>query len=316
MEVRRFVPERASEAELAAVYRMYLGAQETLASGDRPRSRQEFDGYLLHRPGPRDCWVYGAAPVGFADLGVNAGAGLGRVLHLFVTPERRRRGIGRALLAALTGRARELGLRRLTGSYADATGRAFAAATGARPGNVLRRGILRLPAAPAGLPVTPAPGYRLRSWVGAAPDELLASYAVARNAVNDAPGIPQVAYSAELIRDHEAAQRRRRVQVRVTVALDPADTVAAFTDLRVTRGSDVARTNETAVLAAHRGRGLARLVKAESLRLLTAERPDVTAVTTTNETSNAAMLAINEKLGFTPLVEYTEAVIDLTIVGA
>jgi GNAT superfamily N-acetyltransferase len=313
MEVRQFVPDRAGEAELAAVYRMYLGVQEALATDDRPRSRPEFDGYLLHRAGPRECWVYGAVPVGFADLGVNADAGLGRVLHLFVTPDRRRRGIGRALLTALSDRARELGLRRLIGSYADTTGREFAAATGARPGIVLRRSILRLP---AGLPVTPVPGYRLRSWVGAAPDELLDSYVAARNAVNDAPGIPQVRYDAEMIRKREAAQRRRGIQVRVTMALDRAGTVAAFTDLRVARGSDVARTNETAVLAAHRGRGLARLVKAESLRLLAAERPDTTAVTTTNETSNAPMLAINEKLGFTPLIEYTDAVIDLTIVGA
>lgn len=313
MEVRPFVPAQASEGELAAVYRMYRAVQEATAPRDQPRSRQEFEGYLVHQSAPRECWVYGDTPVGFVELAANTATQLGRVPHLLVAPESRRQGVGRALLAVLQGRARELGLRRLRGTYADDAGRAFAAAVGARSGNTLRRSMMRLPMR---APVTPVPGYRLRSWVDAVPDELLASYVVARNAVNDAPGIPQIAYGAELIREREAAQRRRAIQVRVTVALDDDGAVAAFTDLRVARRSRVARTNETAVVAAHRGHGLARLVKTESLRLLATDRPELTAVTTTNEASNAPMLAINEQLGFTLLTEYTEALIELVVADA
>jgi len=52
-----------------------------------------------------------------------------------------------------------------------------------------------------------------------------------------------------------------------------------------------------------RGHGLGHGLKAAVLRLLQDERPDVTATITSNALSNAAMVAVNDRLGYRA-VEY------------
>jgi hypothetical protein len=178
----------------------------------------------------------------------------------------------------------------------------------------MRLNALRLPAE---LPV-PAPpaGYRLRSWVARTPEELIASYARARNAINDAPHDAAAGaeyWTPDRLRDLEAAVARRPQQTRVTVALDGAGEVAGYTELRVgPEPGTVARTEDTAVVAAHRGRGLSRPIKLESLRRLTADRPDVPAVVTGNDVTNAPMLAVNTALGFTEVAVRTDAFLPVT----
>jgi RimJ/RimL family protein N-acetyltransferase len=61
------------------------------------------------------------------------------------------------------------------------------------------------------------------------------------------------------------------------------------------------------VVAAHRGRGLARHIKLESLRRLAADRPDVRAVITGNDITNTPMLAVNTALGFIEMGIQTDA---------
>jgi RimJ/RimL family protein N-acetyltransferase len=64
----------------------------------------------------------------------------------------------------------------------------------------------------------------------------------------------------------------------------------------------------TGTLPSHRGRGLARSVKLASLRWAAAQ--GLTAVWTTNDETNAPMLAINDRLGYRPSarrVEYQRA---------
>lgn len=95
------------------------------------------------------------------------------------------------------------------------------------------------------------------------------------------------------IRDLERALAARDRELHVTVLLD-GDRVVAFTEPRVSRAENaVAFTDETAVIPAYRGRGLAKRLKAASLRDLAVRRPDVRLVTTTNEATNAPMLAVN-----------------------
>ena len=62
---------------------------------------------------------------------------------------------------------------------------------------------------------------------------------------------------------------------------------------------------QVAVDHSHRGRGLARWVKAESLRLLAQDRPDVALVSTCNAEENAAIRRVNERLGFVPVATHT-----------
>lgn len=65
------------------------------------------------------------------------------------------------------------------------------------------------------------------------------------------------------------------------------------------------------MVAAHRHRGLARWLKAESLAALMAGRPDVPLVRTANATGNAGMLAVNRAVGFTIAATWTNVVLDL-----
>jgi hypothetical protein len=99
--------------------------------------------------------------------------------------------------------------------------------------------------------------------------------------------------------------------MRSTVALSRGE-VVAFTELRVSAApASQATTEDTCTLAPHRGRGLARAVKCESLRRLRLERPDVELVTTMNAESNVAMRTVNRDVGFVPVLTLTTTVLEL-----
>jgi predicted GNAT family acetyltransferase len=99
--------------------------------------------------------------------------------------------------------------------------------------------------------------------------------------------------------------------VRATVAIDERGEVAGYTDVRVTPGLAAASTDDTAVAAWARGRGVGRAVKIESLRRLRADRPEVETVSTMNAEHNAAMRHINTSVGFVPTVVLTTTVVRL-----
>jgi hypothetical protein len=118
-------------------------------------------------------------------------------------------------------------------------------------------------------------------------------------------------WTVEKQRETEAAAEKRGRPPHVTVAIEDGD-VLAFTDLRVSSPpSPIAGTDDTATVPAARGRGLARVVKLESLRLLREARPDVELVNTINAEHNLAMRRINEQMGFVPTVTLTTTVVTL-----
>ncbi len=249
--------------------------------------------------------------VGAAALTVHGPAFV--YVDLAVLARFRRQGIGTALLEQLRAAARDTGASSFFGHHWNDEGAGFAVHVGARDDHRDVRATLVLRSAELPEPVVPA-GWRLVTWVGAAPEDLLESYARARDAINDAPmpeGSVAPTITAQDVREQEESAAKRGREVRATVAIDDRNEVAGFTDLRVTPGDTAASTDDTAVAAWARGRGIGRAVKVESLRRLQADRPEVETVSTMNAEHNAAMRHINTSVGFVPTVIMTTTVLKL-----
>jgi predicted GNAT family acetyltransferase len=132
--------------------------------------------------------------------------------------------------------------------------------------------------------------------------------------MDDAPapdGMDFPAWTAEKVRASEESLQQRDREMRLTVAMGPGGEIASFTELRVSRGTTRAFTDDTGTVAAHRGKGLARAVKLDSLRRLRDEHPEVEVVTTSNAEGNAVMRRLNESLGFRPALVETLAALNL-----
>jgi hypothetical protein len=197
--------------------------------------------------------------------------------------------------------------------HATPDGAAFARRHGAVDGQRIVRSLLRLPSAELATPRLPT-GWRLETWFVRVPDEYLDAVVRARRAMDDAPADESIDFpsaTAESVRAMEASLAEREREMRLTVALNDHGDVGSFTELRLSRGSTTGFTDDTGTVAEHRGNGLARAVKVESLRRLRADHPEVDAVTTMNAEENAVMRHINESVGFRPIATFTTASLHL-----
>jgi mycothiol synthase len=302
-EITAFDPTSATEEQFQQVHEVLAECHREVARREPYRTVDETRGYLSHPPEGDRRWQWiglaGGMVAGVAQLSVLRGSGVGR-LRLHVRPDARRRGIGRSLLTAAVAQGREAGVESVSGDHATPAGSRFAGRAGATDGHRYVRSTLDL--ADARIAADPVPGFTLHSWSGPAPEELLESYAVVREAINDEPGSTAddwESFDAARVRALEEAAARRGTQIRVTAALDAAGQAAAFTELRVGEAAgSLARIEDTAVLPAFRRRGLARWVKAGSLASLREARPDVGLVATTNAEVNTPIRDLNAALGF------------------
>jgi GNAT superfamily N-acetyltransferase len=306
MRVEEVDARSASDEVLLAFEGHARACAPELAPGEPGRSDAEAIAFYRFQPATHtSChWLTDG---GGAALYVHGPAAA--FVHLFVDPPRRRAGIGTALLDAVVARCRELDVTSLHGEHATGGGAAFAARHGAKPGQRVVRSLLTLRDAAVTEPIAP-PGWRLETWLRRVPDEHLDALVEARRAMDDAPADDELDYptaSAETVRASEESLRLRDREMRLTVAIRDDGTIGAFTELRVSRGATSAFTDDTGTLAEHRGQGLAKAVKIESLRRLVADHPEVTFVTTSNAEENAAMRHINTLVGFRPTVTVTSA---------
>ncbi|GHC73804.1 N-acetyltransferase [Streptomyces violaceochromogenes] len=248
----------------------------------------------------------GGTPAGVLKLGLDLGdpSGPGHG-SLWVFPGFRRRGAGRALVAAglvaLRERGREL---LLADAPRAAGGERFAAELGADLIGESVRHRLR-PAGPAraaleAAATRPVPGYRLVAWQGPCPDDLVESYARAWSALEErVNGQARIRRpSADDVRAREAEAERAGHVPHVVAALPEHGTsIVAYATLFV-RNSPMADVGETLVLPKHRRRGLATWLKGELLLGAARQNNRLALIQVFNDTADTAVVALNRKLGF------------------
>ena len=232
-----------------------------------------------------------------------------------VEPERRRRGIGSAVLAEMEAAVRAQARTSINGLAAchfeerdTAPQLLFARRHGYEVASTEVQRSLPLPVAEEALDAIDreiAPfteGYEVRTFVGGLPDALLESYCtLANQLVLDAP-TGEVDYEAEALTPQVESARRdrdtRSGRTLLTALALQGDTVVAYTDLAVPRAADQVLQRGTFVDRAHRGHRLGAAVKVANLRLLQERFPGARSVETTNSEVNEQMVSINDRLGY------------------
>lgn len=223
-----------------------------------------------------------------------------------VHPEWRRRGIGSAFLRELLPAVEAAGRTRLLGVLrADGPGLSWATKAGFTPTQgYLQQELVFAEVDPHLWEVPVAEGYELREWVGAVPEELLVSFAAARQAIHDAPqgegsfGEPD--WTPERVRKDEADLAAKRIEQRFVVAIRESDRmIVGVTETNHKQSMPgLADQGDTAVLAEHRGLGLGRAMKAAMLRKLRTELPGVLRIRTQTAVDNVHMAGVSRQVGY------------------
>ncbi|MBV7697863.1 GNAT family N-acetyltransferase [Streptomyces sp. TRM70350] len=266
----------------------------------------------------------GGAPVGSAFLRLPTGPGQEHQgeLELNVHPAERRNRVGSRLLKTVVAAARKEGRRHVVAqAEAGSAGDRFLAASGFRKVLTLTYARLTLAsadiAALTGIVEQPHPGYRLESWQGSVPGHLAQTFAAARRAMDDMPmdeadHVP-VTWDVERVRAAARIIEQRGDLLHTVVAVDTSDnSIAGFTELVVPGGGKGdGQHYGTGVLPEHRGHGLGRWMKAESIRHARQHHPDLDGLTTDTAAGNAPMRHINDSLGYLPTHQVISHRLDL-----
>ncbi|WIX77162.1 GNAT family N-acetyltransferase [Amycolatopsis carbonis] len=311
MEIEPLDPASAGRSVLEGVHEVVSAADRLDKPGAPPvtfetaigrlENPQPSLGRVLRWVARRDGRVVGLAALYFPEAENSHLA----ILELTVHPDARRDRVGTAVLRALTPELHERTVLECWNVTKGGAGAAFGTALGFEVVDETVFQALSIGAADrSAWKVSPAAGYRLRTWQDSAPEELVASYAQARRAIADSP-FGRSAYrfprwTADRVRESEADRRRRGIDHRVVAVVQrDSGRVVGFTELQLyPHRHDLGYQGDTAVLAAHRGRGLGFCVKAAMLRRLVAERPEVEEVITSTAAANPYMVNVNLALGY------------------
>ncbi|MFG2290197.1 GNAT family N-acetyltransferase [Streptomyces sp. NPDC048595] len=266
-------------------------------------------------------------PLGSAFLRVFTREGQEHLAELELNVHRaeRRRRVGSRLLETAVAAAREAGRRSVVAQAdADTPGDHFLAANGFRRVLTLTYARLELGewdgrkvAEINAIVERPHPGYRLASWRGTVPEELAKTFADSRRAMDDMPmddtdyGV--VVWDVERVLAAAKAIADRGELLTTVVAVDESDgSIAGFSEFVVPGdGKGDGLHYGTGVLPEHRGHGLGRWMKAESIRLARTDHPELAGLVTDTADSNAHMRHINDALGYVPTRKALEYQLDL-----
>jgi len=218
--------------------------------------------------------------------------GIGSV-DVVVAPGRQRRGVGTALAEQVRGHCDRLGLHTVRATSLDIpSARAMAARHGFRGTHASTTSTVD----PRTVVPDPVPAD-VRLVPFAALDDARPLYELDLEVSQDVPG--DESFESMTLQDWSARfWRSPLVDDECSMVAYVDDELAALTMLRVDRPTGRAHNNLTGVRRAHRGRGLARLLKTHSLHR--AAELGATIAATENDETNAPMLAVNTALGYRP----------------
>jgi mycothiol synthase len=304
--------------ELDGLVAVWRAVDAVAEPDDPPIPAEELRGDLFAIPGFRRRLVWLATvdgkPAGLAhtDQHLDGVNDANVEIYCIVDPAFRRRGVARALVSAALVRIVADGATTLIGWPLDDAGAALCSALGLTRRSEDRCSRVRVadidPAQQRrwiDAAAARAAGYRLVGWVGVCPDEYAARLADALAAMVDAP-LDDIEWELQVLDPAEQQERERSLAERgfdvvTTLALASDGSAAGVSQLMASRlRPAVGRQGDTGVLAAHRGHGLGRWLKAENLRRALAHQPGIDVIETFNAESNPHMLAINVEMGFRP----------------
>jgi RimJ/RimL family protein N-acetyltransferase len=236
-------------------------------------------------------------------------------IGVYVAPPDRRRGIGRAVLAELERLCRAEGRTALIGSaYAPAgresAGSSFAAALGYPVASAEETKTVDLATAPAGWGLldeevaAALDGYRVEVVEERVPDEHVDGFCRLLGAfLGEVPtgdlDLRQVTWSKERLRESEDRAIAVGQVLVIALAIAPDGRLCGFSDVRINRHDPRhSAVGGTLVLPGHRGHRLGLAMKLATHRALLDLFPGCAYVETGNAGVNAAMNAVNERMGY------------------
>lgn len=325
MDLRTVLLDRTSEPELKRIaYEVFVPGYEHGRIEIPRMAYEEFENILWSRPnhvGEGILALRGDEPVGMGGLLLPQRDNRESAMFMVaVHPDHRRHGAGSLLLSVVMDRARHHGRRTLVTECGappetidSVPGVGFAKAKGFETAitNVVRR--IRLPVPDESLAsleartATSTEGYRLESWIDVCPEEYVDQYAELCAALStDAPqgdlALEPEVWDAERVRARERHNRKSGATTYTSVAVAPDGGLAGHTLVTVSRDhGGVGFQDDTLVRAEHRGHRLGLALKVANLREIQRARSDLRAIRTQNADENAAMIRVNEQLGFEPI---------------
>jgi mycothiol synthase len=312
VDIRVFEADRAEPGELDDYYRLAVAsapdwAAKTSSDRDSVLARARRTESVF---GPVTRWaahVEGTL-AGYVQLSLPRDGNVDlAVPRITVHPDFRGRGVGTALLRHVVLECRTRGRSALEAWHipVGGVGERWALRRGFAPVNASVQQRLALAEVDPAIWQVDAPtGYHAVTWAEHAPQDLLTSFASAKNAIHDAPlgdaGYENPQWTPVRVRAEEARLAGSGVSHWVVAAVSDADhTVARFTELMFRPDlRDTAVVDSTAVVGRHRGHGLGVFVKARMCAWLHGRRGDYAAILTSTSADNEHMIRVNERVGF------------------